>query len=141
MPEIIYNYTPSAPRPAAPSAEIRWLAETDCALYNSHLALCGQRPLSEELWREIYADGTRYCGLFIGEQMTSRACIEKLSEELWEISDVRTAQDYRGRGQAYAVCDFVLRHILAEGKTPSIRTEEHNIAMQKVIAKLGFVAE
>ena len=138
MSEIIYKYT-SAPRPTPAPYAIRWLTADDHAVYNAHLALCGQRSVSEDLWREIYADGTRYCGLFEGGVMTSRACIEPLSADVWEIADVRTARDFRGRGQACAVCEFVLCEILSAGKIPSIRTEEDNLAMQRVIEKLGFI--
>ena len=141
MPEIIYKYTPSAPRPSVPSADIRWLTPADYPIFAEHLTLCGQRPISEDVWHEICDEGTIYCGLFTDGIMTARACREILSDGVWEISDVRTAQDYRSRGQALAVCDFVLEYILGAGKTPSIRTEEHNIAMQKVIAKLGFTPQ
>lgn len=138
MPETIYKYNPSAPRPSVPSADIRWLTSSDYPVFTEHLALCGQRPITEEVWREICDDGTVYCGLFVGGKMTARACREKLSDDVWEIADVRTAQEFCNRGQALAVCAFVLEYILGAGKTPSIRTEEHNIAMQKVITKLGF---
>ena len=138
MSEIIYKYTLSFPRHAAPAADIRWLTPADYHIFAEHLAFCGQRIITEDVWREICDEGTVYCGLFVDDRMTARACREMISDDVWEIADVRTAQDYRNRGQAFAVCNFVLRYILDAGKTPSIRTEEHNIAMQKVITKLGF---
>ena len=141
MPEIIYRYTSSAPLTADPASDIRRLTADDHHIFAEHLALCGQRPVTEQVWREIFADGTVYCGLFADGKMTARACIEKLTDDIWEIADVRVAQDYRNRGQASRLCGFVLADILSAGRLPSIRTEEHNLAMQKVIAKLGFTPQ
>ena len=70
--------------------------------------------------------------------MVARACVEKYSFNAWEVADVRTAKQYRGNGYAGQVCSFVLDYIIGHGKTATIRTEEDNIKMQRVITKLGF---
>jgi len=54
------------------------------------------------------------------------------------VADVRVSRDYRNQGFAYAVCIFVLNYILENKKVPTIRTEEDNFAMQRVIEKIGF---
>jgi len=38
------------------------------------------------------------------------------------------------------VCAYVLEYILENNRIPTIRTEEDNYPMQKVISKLGFAA-
>ena len=70
--------------------------------------------------------------------MVARACVEKLTDRYWEISDVRVARAYRNRGCATAICAFLTDEILQCGKIPTIRTETDNAAMRKVILKLHF---
>ena len=70
--------------------------------------------------------------------MVARAGVEKYALNAWEVADVRTAAPHRGKGYAFQVCAFVLDYILSQGKTATIRTEEDNVKMQRVIEKLGF---
>ena len=135
--EILY-YTKNAVCKQEPSLDIRWLTVDDCQLFCEHLTLCGQRLLTKEMWDRIYAEGTRYCGLFVGDKMVSRACVETYSANAWEVADVRTVKEYRGNGYAFRVSSFVLNYILSQGRTATIRTEEDNLGMQKVISRLGF---
>lgn len=117
---------------------VRWLSVDEYDVFRDHLKLCGQRILDEAEWKKAYAGGTVYCGLFVDDRMVARACVEKYSLNAWEVADVRTAKQYRGNGYACQVCAFVLNSILAHGKTGTIRTEEDNAEMKKVIEKLGF---
>ena len=117
---------------------VRWLTVDEYNLFCEHLELCGQRILEKTKWEQAYADGTVYCGLFIDRKMVSRACVEKYSHNAWEVSDVRTVKQYRGNGYAFRVCSFVLRYILSQSRTATIRTEEDNETMKTVIKKLGF---
>ena len=135
--EILY-YTRKPAENAAPNPAVRWLSLEDYDVFCNHLALCGQRAFDESDWKEIYEEGTLYCGLFVNGEMVARACAEKYSLNVWEVADVRTAAPHRGKGYAFAVCAFVLESILAQGKTATIRTEEDNVKMQRVIEKLGF---
>ena len=137
--EILY-YTRRGAENAHPNPAVRWLTVGDYAVFCDHLALCGQRPLDESVWKASYEEGTAYCGLFVNGEMVERACVEKYSLNAWEVADVRTAGPHRGRGYAFAVCAFVLESILAHGKTATIRTEADNVKMQRVIEKLGFDA-
>ncbi len=138
MAEIIYHY-PLRERGGLADENVRWLDASELDVFNRHLALCLQRPLDAATWRRAYAEGTVYCGRFAGDTMVARACVEKYSEDRWEVADVRTVREYRGRGCATAVCDYVLRYILAQNRVPTMRTEEDNAAMRRVIAKLRFV--
>ena len=81
---------------------------------------------------------TEYAVLFFDDKMIARACIEKYSENYWEVGDVRVVRAYRNQGYAYEICLFVMNEILGQGKIPTIRTEETNESMKRVIRKLGF---
>ncbi len=117
---------------------VRWLTCDDYDIFCDHLNLCGQRILEKAKWEQAYAEGTIYCGLFYDGKMVCRGCVEKYSQNAWEIGDVRTVLQYRGNGYAHQVCSFVLKYILQQGRTATMRTEEDNRAMQKVITDLGF---
>lgn len=140
MAEIIYRYPSMSVKSNADiNANIRWLTEEDYEVFIRHLTLCGQKLISEDIWQKIYSAETMYCGLFINGEMVARSCREIISPDQWEIADVRVAKEYRNQGYGYQVCSFVLSFVLQEGKRASIRTEEDNFAMQKVIKKLGFI--
>lgn len=138
MAEIICRY-PLRERGGLADGSVRWLDVSELDVFNRHLALCSQRPLDAATWNCAYAEGTVYCGRFAGDTMVARVCMEKYAEDRWEVADVRTVRKYRGRGCATAVCDDVLRCILAQNRIPTMRTEADNAAMRRVIVKLRFV--
>ena len=132
-------YKKSEPDGSAPMfSDIRWLSQEEYPIFSEHLKLCGQRQLPKADWDEAYEEGIVYCGLFTEDKMVGRACVEKYSQNAWEVADVRVVQPCRNRGYAYRLCCFVLGYILSKGKTATIRTEEDNFAMQRVIGKSGF---
>ncbi len=135
--EIFFRYT-KITLPSLPSTQIRWLRPDERRLFNAHLRLCSQNTLSIQKWNEIMKTGVRYCALFVDNKMIARACIEKLTNRYWEISDVRVAKEYRDRGYATTICGFVANEIIKSGRIPTIRTEKTNNAMLKVIEKLHF---
>lgn len=137
MPEIIYHFPGKEAK--KPQSDIRWLSVNDLNIFNEHLSLCGQRSLDQSTWDEIYNEGTQYCVLFVDSVPAARACVEKYSADAWEVADVRVARPFRNRGLAFDVCSGVLQYILNHGKIATIRTEEDNTPMQRVIEKLGFV--
>lgn len=136
--EILYKKTESDDR-YPDGSNIRWLSAEEYPVFNAHLELCGQKPLSKSDWDEICDEGTVYCGFFVEGKMAGRACVEKYSQSAWEVADVRVAKPYRNQGYASELCRFVLWYILSQKKIATIRTEEDNSAMQRVIEKLGFV--
>ena len=136
MSEIIYAYHGEPVK--LDFAKIRWMKREEWRLFNEHLLLRGQKPLSLVVWNKVYDEGTIYCLLFDEKLPVARACVEKYSESMWEVADVRVARNYRNRGFAYAVSVYVLNYILENTKIPTIRTEENNDAMQRVIEKIGF---
>lgn len=139
MAEIVYEYP--NPQCACPVASgIDWLGEEDYDVFAEHLRLCGQSAIDRGVWLRIHAKGTIYCVLRVEGRPVARACVEKYSPERWEVADVRVANAYRCRGYGEAVCLFVLKYILENGKTATIRTEADNAVMRRVIEKMGFAA-
>lgn len=136
MAEIVYHYRGKHIK--QDETDIRWLSRDNLEIFNQHLLMCGQKTLSEDVWNQIYDDGTIYCLLFSERKPVARACVEKYSETMWEIADVRVAKCCRNKGFAFKVCLFVLNYILEYNKTATIRTEEANYPMQRVIEKMGF---
>ncbi|MDO4740543.1 MAG: GNAT family N-acetyltransferase [Eubacteriales bacterium] len=136
MAEIIYEYRGEPI--AFGSANIRWLKKDELSLFNEHLLLCGQKPLPAEIWNKAYDEGTTYCLLMDEKEPIARACVERYSDSMWEVADVRVVRNRRNQGFAYAVSVFVLNYILENAKIPTIRTEADNDAMQRVIEKIGF---
>ncbi len=135
--EILFHYV-SEELPRTSAWPIRWLNPDERSVFNAHLRLSLQKPLSGKRWNSILNADISYCGLFTEDKMVARACIEKQTDRYWEISDVRVAPVYRNRGYATALCSFVAHEILESGRIPTIRTERDNAAMRKVIQKLGF---
>ena len=140
MAEILYKYALREKKELDPSLCIKWLSNEELHVFNNHLELCGQSVIGNTLWNEIFEEGTRYAGLFIDSKMVARACVEKYSDEAWEVADVRVAREFRNHGFAYNVCAYVLEYILENNRIPTIRPEEDNYPQQKVISKLGFSA-
>ena len=136
--ELLFICADAAALPAPDAAAVRWLSVADYECFSRHLALCGQKSLPLETWRDIRRQGTRYCGFFAEGEMIARAGMEILTPSIREVADVRTAAAWRGRGCARSVAAFVAAHILAQGFRATIRTEADNSAMLRVIARLGF---
>lgn len=135
--EIVFRYA-SETSPVVQDCHVRRLGPEKRALFNRHLRLCKQQPMARKQWRKIIRSDIGYYGLFVDDTMVARACVEKLTDRYWEISDVRVAREYRNRGYATAICSFVTNEILESGRIPTIRTENDNAAMRKVIQKLHF---
>ena len=136
MAEIVYQFVEGKVENNTQS--IRWILRGELDLFNAHLSLCSQSLLGKREWEEIYDEGTIYCILFENGIPVARACVEKYSNEAWEVADVRVAKSHRNKGFAYEVSSYVLKYILDNKKNATIRTEEDNIPMQRVISKLGF---
>lgn len=118
---------------------IRWLEHNvDFEVFIRHLELCEQKPMSRSSWEAIFDAGIMYCGLFVDGLMVARACVEIISDDDWEVADVRVARDFRNKGYATLICKYAIRYILQRDKKAVIRTDKNNIAMQRVIARLGF---
>ena len=137
MAEIVYQFVGNKVENNTQS--IRWILREELDLFNTHLSLCSQNILTQSVWEEIYDEGTIYCILFENGIPGARACVEKYSNEAWEVADVRVVKSHRNKGFAYEVSLFVLKYILDSSKKATIRTEEDNYPMQRVISKLGFM--
>lgn len=136
--EILYKYLASEKRNINSLLRIKWLGKSEFNIFNDHLELWGQTVIDNTLWDEIYNEETIYAGIFTEDKMVARACVEKYSDTYWEVGDVRVATLYRNHGYAHEICAFVMNYIISQQKIPTMRTEENNIKMQKVIEDLGF---
>ena len=94
MAEVLYKYLSSDSKGGNSLLCIRWLEKNECNIFNEHLDLCGQAAIPATLWDEIYDEGTFYAGLFVIGKLVSRACVEKYSDDCWEVGDVRVAVPY-----------------------------------------------
>ena len=137
MAEIVYQFVGNKVENNTQS--IRWISREELDIFNTHLSLCSQNILTQSVWEEIYDEGTIYCILFENGIPVAHACVEKYSNEAWEVADVRVVKSHRNKGFAYEVSLFVLKYILDSSKKATIRTEEDNYPMQRVISKLGFM--
>ncbi len=140
MAEILYKYVLNEKRKIDSTLRIRWLDKSELGIFNVHLELCGQSAIDKSLWNAMYDETTMYTGLFVGDKMVARACVEKYSDTYWEVGDVRVATPYRNLGYAHDICTFVMNYIISQQKIPTMRTEEKNIKMQMVIEDLGFTS-
>ena len=140
MAEELYKYCSNDTKEIDSLLCIRWLEKNECNVFNEHLEICGQSIIPTTLWNEIYEEGTIYAGLFVDDKMVARACVEKYSDDYWEVGDVRVAVPYRNQGYAHEICAYVLNYIVLQMKKPTMRTEESNVIMQHVIEDLGFTS-
>jgi len=121
-------------------SHVVWLGEDDVDKLNEHLILCGQKPMDEKRYRELYQQNlARYCLLYVDGVPAARGAVEPYSENAWEAADIRVAGEYRCRGLAKEILRFLSPYIIAHGKTATCRTEEHNIAMQKAMLAVGYI--
>jgi predicted GNAT family acetyltransferase len=121
------------------ASQVAWLGENDAEKLNAHLKRCGQSPMDEDLFRALYQQGiARYCLLYINDIPVARGAVEFYSEAAWEAADIRTAREYRCRGLAKELLRFLSQYIVAHAKIATCRTQEDNIAMQKVIHAIGY---
>ncbi len=120
--------------------QIRWLKmPDDYDLFCEHLKdQYPDRQFKIDDWLKWEEQGTPYCGLFKDGKMVARAAAEKYQSDKWETGDVRVLRSERGHGYAKQICSFVTKFTLENNKIATMRTEEHNAAMQKVILDLGF---
>lgn len=125
-------------------SEIRWLNLPD-DLYAMHLFSLNRQPSvifnkkeSLEFFQKCHENGEIYCAVFINERIVATAAVEKYTQDKWETGSVMVLRSERNKGYAKQICYFVTKFILDSGYIATCRTEEHNIAMQKVIRSLGF---
>ena len=116
---------------------VEWLTESDYEKFNAHLLLVGQGTISQEKFHDFYKFA-RYCLLYHEGLPVARGAIEPYSENAWEAADIRTAKEYRCKGYAKEIMRFLSQYIIDHGKTATCRTEEDNVAMQKVIKSIGY---
>ncbi|MCL2532208.1 MAG: GNAT family N-acetyltransferase [Oscillospiraceae bacterium] len=138
MAEVVYCLNAYVGEPC--KSQVKWLGENDVAQLNAHLHLCEQSPMDESQFRALYQQNiARYCLLYIDGVPVARGAVERYSENTWEAADIRVARKYRGKGLAKEMLRFLSQHIIAYGKIATCRTQEDNVAMQKIIHAVGYI--
>lgn len=128
--------TPNSFRPTDCS-HVRWLDwENDYPLAQAYWPQ--DPPLSREDWEQNRAEGFRYCALVEQGSIAALAAVWTFSQTHWEVAAVSTAPAFRRRGYGKAVVSFVTAHILEQGRTATISTDESNVAMLKTALSVGF---
>ena len=119
---------------------VKWWALDDWAeagkAYNGMWP--GQEFWPQGEWRDLYAQGYRYCAFVRDGRSLAMAGLWPRSEREWEVIAVGTAPTCRSRGYAKAVVTFVTDEILSHGRSATITTRCDNIPMLRVIDYLGF---
>jgi len=115
--------------------QIKWLGENDVDEFNRHQKLCGKNTIEDDF---LCDENARYCLLYADGIPAARGAIEKLSEDVWEVSDIYTAKAYRGNGFCTEVVNFICGEISANGKIITCRTRDDNESMKRVLEKTGF---
>jgi len=94
----------------------------------------------EDLWRELYSNGYRYCSLLVNGQGVATAGLWPRTEKVWEVIAVGTGPDFRKKGYGKAVVSFVTQTILNAGKVARLTFRKGNIPMERIAAALGYEA-
>lgn len=115
--------------------QIKWLGENDVDEFNRHQKLCGKNTVEDDF---LCDENARYCLLYADGIPAARGAIEKLSDDIWEVSDIYTAKAYRGKGLCTEVVKFICGEISANGKIITCRTRDDNESMKRVLEKTGF---
>ncbi len=68
----------------------------------------------------------------------ARGCIERYSYEFWEAADIRTYEEFRGRGFGMVITAYLTNRIIAAGKTATCRTLPRNLSMARLMEKCGY---
>ena len=111
------------------------------AIFNEHLKLSKQNQIDDIKWLDnlLYEESIKYCILFHCDLPVARGAIEPYSDNAWEAADIRSADEYRGKGFAKEILSFLSKYIIENGRIATCRTEDDNHAMLNVIKSLGYV--
>lgn len=99
----------------------------------------GKEFWPESEWRQLYAEGYRYCALLRKGRSVAMAGLWPRTEPEWEVIAVGTAPGHRNHGYAKAIVTFVTNEILSRGRSVGITTRHDNFPMLNVIESLGFI--
>ena len=124
-----------------PSDCLRWWSESDWEEYfqaTDGSLSWGASPFSKEEWKNLYAEGYRYCAALQEGRSVAVAGLWPRSEEEWEVIAMGTALRVRGQGYGKAIVSFVTQSILDSGRNATITIRKGNAPMLQVAARVGF---
>jgi len=87
---------------------------------------------------ECLENGINYCALIKDKKILAMGCVERYSDLIWEVADIKVHQAHRGNGYGKAITSFISNYILVNGRSVTGYTRENNLAMRKIFTNLGF---
>ncbi len=118
------------------------LKQEEEIIYFTRRQVLEPNPVLPPGW-EIRSMGTEpedieYFQLYQDGIPAARGCIERYSFAFWEAADIRTYEEFRGKGFGTAMTAYLTNRIVAAGKTATCRTRPENVPMRCVIEKCGY---
>lgn len=89
-------------------------------------------------WLEMSNEYAEYFRLFKDGKTVAQGCIERYSFEFWEITEIKTMEEFSGNSYATEIAAFLTNKIVTAGKTATYRTLPENIEMNGIIEKCGY---
>jgi ribosomal protein S18 acetylase RimI-like enzyme len=117
---------------------VRWLTEGDLPLIQAYW-WADAEPWTLEEWRDLVAQGYRYCGLILYGKLVSMCGVEERNVTEWEVIAVGTRPDCRRRGYARQVVAFVAQSIVAAGRVATYTARSTNVASLRTAEAVGFM--
>ena len=81
----------------------------------------------------------KLCALIDGGKILSFGGIEYISPDTWEMCAGSTHPQHRSKGFSKAVCSFLARYILENGRQAVCETNLDNHAAQKALREIGML--
>lgn len=116
-----------------------WAADEWEEAYKAHKGMWPQSTwFPQDLWRELYSEGYRYCSLLVNGRGVATAGLWPRTDKAWEVIAVGTAPRFRNRGYGKAVVSFVTQEILDAGRDAALTFRKGNTPMHRIAAALGY---
>lgn len=117
---------------------VRWLTEGDLPPIQAYW-WADVEPWTLEEWRDLAAQGYRYCGLIVYGKLVSICGVWERSATEWEVIAVGTRPDCRRRGYAKRTVAFAAQSIVAAGRMATYTARSTNVASQRTAEAVGFM--
>ncbi len=119
---------------------VRWLApNADFYRFQQFLRTQKSECPSVEEWLDWYANGIVFCGYLEAGNLRALAAVIKKDQPDWELAEVQTLEAFRNKGFATATCAFIASYALNHRSEITYLLGLECVAMEQILAKLGFV--
>lgn len=92
-----------------------------------------------EEWLDWYGNGIVFCGYLEAGNLRAFAAVIKKDQPDWELAEVQTLDAFQNRGFATATCAFIASYALNHRSEITYLLGRESVAMEKILAKLGYV--